>query len=269
MGYKVFQISKLHKNSQRTGTDGYQPKFISSDGKYFIKAQCNLGGYLVDDWKVEVIASKLCNLFNFRCIEQLPCYLVDKDLKLHGVYSRNLLLHTFKSFESLLEANRLSTKDPWFVKADAISKIYSLAEAVQKSMCASYNIQVDKKDIVDYIVKCAIIDILVCNNDRHTRNYSIIFDKYGKLIPLTIYDCGMGLFENDIYLRGLNTYQECLRYSYIAPYGEDPFDLIEYLDREFKIRDYLRKMQKPNISHTLFPTKKSYEYFKEVCKQIW
>lgn len=269
MGYRIFHISKLNKISQRTGTDGYQPKFISDDGKYFIKAQCNLGGYLVDDWKVEVIASKLCKMFNFRCIEQLPCYLVNNGSKLNGVYSRNLASHTFKSFESLLEDNGLSTKESWFVKADVINKIHLLADAVKQSMYTCYNISINKNDIIDYIVKCAIIDILVCNNDRHTRNYSIIFDKYGKLIPFTIYDCGMGLFENDVYFRELGTYRECLRYSYIAPYGEDPFDLIECLDNGFKIRDYMRKLPKPNISYSLFPTRKSYEYFKEVCKRIW
>ena len=45
----------------------------------------------------------------------------------------------------------------------------------------------------------------------------------------------MGLFENDYYRDSYNTFDEAMKNVYVAPYGEDPFDMIEMLNKEFDL----------------------------------
>lgn len=57
---KTFHFTKKDLIDVRSSTDGFQPKFHSKDGKYFIKAQAVIGGTLMNDWMVEIIASGFC-----------------------------------------------------------------------------------------------------------------------------------------------------------------------------------------------------------------
>lgn len=41
------------------------------------------------------------------------------------------------------------------------------------------------------------------------------------------------------------------------------------LDSEFSIRARLRQYSKPEIHYSKFPSKKAYDYFKEIRSKIW
>lgn len=262
MGYKTYRV---HSVFNRTGSDGYQPKFISNDGKKFIKVQCKLGGQLMNDWKVEVIASKLCSHFDFYNIEQKPCHVIVDGRQYMGVESNNLgyIGMSTLSFESILESVGESSNNSWYIKSGTIDKIYSMAKKIS-SIC-----KISEKSLIEYMVQCAIIDILVYNTDRHTRNYNALKHNEGAIRVAPIHDCGLGLFESDQYFLNYKTWEECNRQCYISPFGEEAFDMLNILDIHFHIRNYLRKFSRPVINKNSFPNEKSIIYFKEICKEVW
>ena len=74
------------------------------------------------------------------------------------------------------------------------------------------------------------MDLLVLNQDRHFKNFGVFYNNIKKQFePALLFDFGMGLFENDNQFDDMNTLEECMRYSYIDPFGEDPFKLAEEL----------------------------------------
>lgn len=79
-----------------------------------------------------------------------------------------------------------------------------------------------------------MLDCLVGNVDRHTRNFGLFYNVHtGEFeIPL-VFDSGMGLFENDPYRDEYRTFEEAMNHVYVVPYGEDPFDMLELLDKEY------------------------------------
>ena len=76
------------------------------------------------------------------------------------------------------------------------------------------------------MLNLAVLDCLVGNVDRHTRNFGLFYNSStGKYeIPL-IFDNGMGLFEHDYYRDNYRNYEEAMNNVYVSPYGEDPFEL--------------------------------------------
>lgn len=270
MAYKIFKFNLSAALQCRTGAEGYQMKFITANNKYFVKVQCSLGGYLMDDWKVEVLASRLCEHLSIQHIKQKPCRVLVSNGKASkefmGVYSYNLgnMGCTTISFESYLISKnaQYSTNNDWFVRCNTLTKIERLADLVGTLS------GINKAKVIDYLVFCAIIDILVYNNDRHTGNFHLCLSKNGlSLAPL--HDFGMGLFENSQDFRLYKTWQECNRYCYIAPYGEDAFTLLELLDTRYEVKAYLRKFPKPILDKKLFPSDKAFKYFNSICKEIW
>ena len=97
-----------------------------------------------------------------------------------------------------------------------------------------------------------MIDCLVGNTDRHTRNFGLFFSShqaaYG--IPL-IFDNGMGLFEHDYYKDEYTDFEEAMRTVYVEPYGEDPFDMLRLLISHFDLYSLYPKL--PNIVYPDFP----------------
>lgn len=271
MRYKTYKFRYNDRLNCRTGSDGYQPKFLSKDNKYFIKCQCKLSGVYVDDWKVEIIASMLCDYFKFYHIAQRPCRVFIDNVELMGVESENFGYNNirFLSFENILEQIGHSSNEDWFVRTDAVGKIKNMSVMISQACKTLFNSSVDAGLILDYMIKCAVIDILVYNNDRHTRNYHIQGSANGVVSVAPMHDFGMGLFENDADFRNCNTWQECNRYCYIAPFGEDAFDLLEMLDSAFNVKSWLRRYSRPEIHYSKFPSKKAYDYFKEIRGRIW
>ena len=92
-----------------------------------------------------------------------------------------------------------------------------------------------------YMIDLAVIDCLVGNVDRHTRNFGLFFNsntgEYS--IPL-VFDNGMGLFEHDRYRDSYKTFEEAMNNVYVAPYGEDPFSFLKELNRHFPLKKIYR-----------------------------
>ena len=88
------------------------------------------------------------------------------------------------------------------------------------------------------MLNLGVLDCLVGNVDRHTRNFGLFYNSFtGKYeIPL-IFDNGMGLFEHDYYRDNYRNYEEAMNNVYVSPYGEDPFELLLMLNKEFHIKE--------------------------------
>lgn len=147
----------------------------------------------MDDWKVEIIAASICRHLGIYHIPQRVCRINLYGRSYMGVESDNLMSHGLKtiSFESILENVGESSNDDWYIKANSTDKIYRMADKVSNASGILYRNGISKPELVTYMVNCAFVDILVYNNDRHTRNYNIIQDRNGYVGIAPIHDCGM------------------------------------------------------------------------------
>ena len=240
-----FFFSRTGRLLRRTDTDGFQMKAITSDRRYFIKSQAVMGGVRLRDWAVEIIASDLCRQLAIPCVMQHHAEFVYEGNAFDGVYSENFELdgYTFVSFERLLARNGWSTKEEAFISLSAVEKMKWCAGKLAEAGDLAYT------DTLKYMLDLAVIDCLVGNTDRHDKNYGLFFNVNTQRfeIPL-IFDNGMGLFENDPYRDRYQTFEEAMHNVYVAPYGEDPFALLEMLDAEFDLRG-----RYPGIENIVYP----------------
>ena len=227
-----FEFTKKDILLARTDTDGYQYKALSHNRRWFVKAQVSMGGIAMNDWAVEVIASSLCEKLAIPCVKQNRCEFMYEGIALHGCYSANFELkgYSFISFESLIMKIGKSTNDSEFIRMDTISKLEWCAQ-----MLAELG-KLDYASTLKYMIDLALIDCLVGNVDRHTRNFGLFYDSIeGKYIIPYAFDNGMGLFEHDYYRDRYESYDAAMRNVYVSPYGEDPFDMILLLDEEYDL----------------------------------
>lgn len=259
-----FEFTKRDRVIARTDTDGYQMKGISSDRRHFIKSQSVISGLKLRDWAVEIIASDICQQLGIPCVVQRQCRFVYEGHTFDGVYSDNFELdgYTFISFERLLETAHKSSKDDEFIKMDSLTKLRWCAE----QLAAIGGLT--NEDTLKYMIDLAVIDCLVGNTDRHTRNFGLFYNvnTLSYEIPL-IFDNGMGLFENDPYRDRYESYDAAMNNVYVAPYGEDPFDMIRMLDAEYDLKTMypgIRNITYPDI----LPTPYAHEYERRM-KDIW
>lgn len=269
--YRTFKVNSKQALRQRTGTDGYQPKFLVDEGKYFLKVQCKLSGEYMDDWRVENIASRVGTSLGFNIIKQNPCNVIlteDRfERQLKGVYSVNFeqLGLKYRSFESIVNTVGIETKrNEAFIKMSNTDKMRWMASLIAKTTFITYN------EYLDYLIKTAIIDIIVGNADRHTRNFGVVFNSNTQKDEIApIFDCGMGLFEHDIWIKHNADFETALSQLYIEPYSEDPIRLLHDIDKDFGIKSKLRKnLYKLDISPNIFPSKKAYKYYKLILKEL-
>lgn len=255
-----FKFTRKDFLTTRTDTDGFQAKALSKDRRFFIKSQAIISGTPMNDWAVELIASDLCRQLDIPCVIQNECTFSYDNHYLKGVYSENFELdgYTFISFERLLERIGLSSRDEEFIKLNSIQKLKWCAEKL--SIAGNLDFEFTLK----YMLDLALIDCLVGNVDRHTRNFGLFFNTNTGLyeIPL-IFDNGMGLFEHDRYKDEYENFEAAMRSVYISPYGEDPFDMIEMLDNEF---DLLKTY--PDLSKLTYHTKWITAFAKEYIERI-
>ena len=229
----VFSFNKKEIILTRSDTDGFQMKALTSDRKYFVKAQAVMSGVKLNDWAVEIISTGICRQLGIPCVEQKHCRFVYGGREYDGVYSPNFELdgYTFMSFEGLLERMHRSSKEDEFIKLGAIEKLKWCAALLSEAGNIPY------EDTEKYVLDLAVLDCIIGNVDRHTRNFGLFYNVHtGKFeIPL-VFDSGMGLFENDPYRDEYRTFEEAMNHVYVAPYGEDPFDMLELLDKEYGLR---------------------------------
>lgn len=263
MDTPVFHFDKKDLIALRSSTGGFQPKFLSEDRQYFVKAQAVISGVIMQDWVVEIIASDFCGQLDIPCVRQRECTVFFAGREYKGVYSDNFELSgcSFKSFESLLNENMKSTNDSSFIRKNTVEKLYWCAKQLSL-LCG-----LEHKDCLKYMIDTAVTDCLVGNVDRHTRNFGIFYNNFnGKYeIPL-LFDSGMGLFENDSYRDNYKTFEDAMNNCYVSPYGEDPFDMIDILEKEFAVsRKY--PFQNLQIMREL-PSKYAVEYTDRMLRKI-
>lgn len=259
-----FHFSSRNLLFQRADTDGYQLKALSDDRRFFVKSQAVIGGKRMDDWAVELIASDFCRQLGIPCIEQRECEFIYGNQSYKAVYSKNFELdgYTFVSFERLLERMGLSSNDEEFIHLDAIGKMKWCAH----KLAAAGNLHYE--DTLQYMLNLALIDCLVANVDRHTKNYGLFFNSYtGKYEIPAIFDNGMGLFEHDCYKDSYDAFDDAMMNVYVAPYGEDPFDMLRMIDKEFDLLARFPNLRKLEIN-SLWMTPFAREYLERVLA-LW
>lgn len=270
MAYKKYTIKLRDAIGVRSSTDGFQPKFLVESNRKFIKVQCELQKTLRDDWRVEDIATRICKQLGIPCIEQTPCrvdIITNKIVKQRlGVISDNFETYgyNFVSFQRLLERFN-----------DSETQKYSLLTTNDKIRfivdCIHYVTKIPKINILHYVYNMVTIDLLVLNQDRHFKNFGVFYDNNSNCYQIwKLFDFGMGLFENDTVYDDLKDLKECLRYSYIEPFGEDPIDLVRQLKENATYRNYLKtlRIKDLNISKNLFIHPASYEYFLRMKREL-
>lgn len=260
----VFVFQKKDILTSRTDTDGFQLKALSSDRRYFIKSQAMFSNVMMRDWAVEVIASDVARQLGIPCVEQTHCKCSFGKKTYDGVFSNNFELdgYTFVSFESLLVKKGLSTRESFFQKMNAIDKLKWCATQLSEIGRIPY------EDTLKYMIDLAVLDCLVGNVDRHTRNFGLFYQPLssGYSIPL-VFDNGMGLFENDDYRDKYDSFDEAMHNVYVSPYGEDPFEFLQMLDGEFHLKSVYKGVEQIEYLDIL-----STEYAKEYerrMQELW
>lgn len=260
----VFCFSRKDILFYRTDTDGYQLKALACDRRLFVKSQALLGGKCVDDWAVELIASDFCKQLGIRCVSQHECNFVYGKHCYKAVCSKNFELdgYSFISFERLLERMGLSSNDEAFIRLDAIRKLKWCAQKLALAGDVSYELA------QKYMLDLALIDCLVGNVDRHTKNFGLFYNSNtGKYEIPAIFDNGMGLFEHDAYREQYESFDDAMMNVYVAPYGEDPFDMLNMLDKEFDLCRCYPKLHNLQI-HSAWMTPLAKEYLERILA-LW
>jgi len=259
-----FRIRREDVLLYRSDTDGYQMKALTSDRKKFIKSQAVMAGIKMRDHKVEVIATEICRQLGIPCVVQRLCRFVYGENEYGGVYSDNFELdgYIFISFESLLEKKHISSNDGEFIKLDAISKL---------KWCAAKLSDISKLEIETtekYMLDLAVLDCLIGNVDRHTRNFGLFYNVQKDIfeIPL-VFDCGMGLFEHDNYRDRYSSFEAAMNNVYVSPYGVDPFEMLVMLDREYKLRSIYKGVETIDYGN-LLDTPYALEYERRM-NELW
>lgn len=267
--YKTFKMSDLNLCRRRTGTQGYQPKYLTKDGQYFIKEQAVISGQLREDWIVELFACKVAKVLGIgdKLVQQLPCIIDYGDYKRYGVYSNNFEKdgYRFISLTSLLYIRRDTIEAYNFGYLSAPDKVKCLQTVL------SNHSNIPLRDCREYIMNLAVLDILTGNSDRHMKNLGCFMTRAGFFIPALIFDNGLGLGEfvsDKRYCKALADFE---RESYVSPYGEDPIVLLQQLHQTFGVGNLLkkklpelRKLQNAKMPNNIFAR----QYYKKVLDTI-
>lgn len=260
----MFEFQKKDILMTRTDTDGFQMKALSEDRKYFIKSQAMFSATLMRDWAVEVIASDIARQLGIPCVKQHHCRCVFGKKTYDGVISNNFELdgYRFISFESLLEDKGMPIKESAFVKRNASEKLKWCAKQLSEIG------KIDYEQTLKYMLDLTVLDCLVGNVDRHTRNFGLFYNVNQKKfsIPL-VFDNGMGLFENDYYRDEYQSFEEAMHNVYVSPYGEDPFELLQMLDKEFRLKSVYKGVNQIEYLDIL-PTEYVKEYERRM-QELW
>ena len=248
----TFKFERKDLMLYRSDTDGFQMKAITHDRRHFVKSQAVISGVKLRDWAVEIIATDICCQLGIPCIEQTHCRFAYGKQMFDAVYSQNFELdgYTFISFESILERMHLSSKDDEFIRLSAMDKLIWCAE----KLAETGDIPFDEAE--RYMINLAVLDCLVGNVDRHTRNFGLFFNSIsGKWQIPPVFDSGMGLFEHDSYRDSYKTFNEAMNSVYVSPYGEDPFEMLLMLNEKYRLKSLYKDVKTihyPNILQTEF-----------------
>lgn len=258
--FKKFNVTDIKSIEFRSSTNGFQPKYFTDS--YFIKQQAMIGGRLTNDWLVEIIASDLANRLGIPCVIQQGCEIINSNKKFNGVYSHNFEKngYQFISFRTLLRMNKHDIEDFNFTKCSTIEKLECMVNCLIKFA------NIKETDARKYFVNMALIDCLVGNVDRHDKNFGVFY-KDGEFTTALLFDNGMGMFEHSPYLDSYMSWEEAMREVYVAPYGEDPFDMIDILNSHYDIKKLCLGVDL-SIDDEIFPNEFAKEYYKHILERV-
>lgn len=259
MSYKIYNVNMKDALSVRSGTDGFQPKFLVDNGTNFLKVQCVIGRTLRDDWRVEDIASRICSDLRIYSVQQTPCRVIVTEGKVQrermGVVSKNFSLDgsDFVSFATLA-----SKSNKFLTQNDAVHRLAWMIDVMESVTGFS------RQFIMQYFFNMTIADLLVANQDRHERNFGAFFNNTRNCYYIApLFDFGMGLFENDTVYDNITNLEDCMRYCCIEPYGEDPFELLDMFCEVKSFKNYFKSLdlRAITLNKRLFVHCCAYEYF--------
>lgn len=265
---QTFSVNELTPLNEfiRTGTPGFQPKFTVGDK--FIKQQCCMNGQFRDDYKVEVFASGIGEILNIPVIKQEACKIIYPNAIQYGVVSTNLEVTQnahFCSFKYLMERSNVFVDTDKLRHMSTIAKIQYFSELYNKATGISTAVA------ERYLIDTAIIDSLVCNPDRHMRNFGAWLYGNGKVSLYPIFDNGLGFGQWVTSTSYYQTYEDYLREAYIAPYGEEPIEMLRLLEINYKVvsnRLYPKLKQLKALGKIGYPCDFAKQHYHNVLKFI-
>ena len=210
--------------SKRTSSrlKGVLPKrtkeaFNSGSGK-----QTHVGEEPIKFHVAEHVYSQLCKKIGIPCAKieivrnkrRIGCLSYDVREDISGIeFSERYILNSIDKIISNAEATYTNAT----ATVEETGERYSL-ELIERSLRKIKNIQPDEADrLVKQLISVCLMDCLTNYNDRHTKNFAIVFDKKtGKALPIGSFDNGESLAlrlstqEMKLYLSGEKDYSRLM-----------------------------------------------------------
>ena len=160
---------------------GYQPKWTSSDGQYWYKADLR-GGEALAEVLVSTFLSSCTNLASFDFVLYTFDYTSECLIDLKTCVSRNFLQEDeyFVSFKELLSLIPQPTDNLVGFK----SKLDYIDSVFQQTVGQSFRFE---------LLKMLTLDVMFRNTDRHLSNFGIILAPNGSIRFAPIFDNGLAL----------------------------------------------------------------------------
>ena len=221
---KVEDLKELNLSSSSKGN---QRKWMDTQSGQYVKEQFYYQNKYWDDWKVEILATKISKSMNttVQVLEQLP---VKLDCGTFAVVSKDFCKNdeSFVSFNRILKKYGLDFNEKLFtlVKFDFVRDTVQLACSI---------------DITEYLIVMILLDYILLNEDRHLNNFGVIWGN-GKYREAPLFDFGLGLFEHDKKYEN-KTYDSAVARINGKPFCEDMFSIIYALSRS-AYKDILKRV---------------------------
>ena len=162
-------------------TQGYQPKWTSSDGQFWYKADLR-GGEALSEVLVSTFLSSCTNLTTFDFVPYTFNYTSDDSIDLKTCVSPNFLQEgeRFVLFKDLLSLVSPPTQP--LVGFD--SKLDFIDSIFQQTVGQSFRFE---------LLRLLTLDVMFRNTDRHLSNFGIILAPNGTARFAPIFDNGLAL----------------------------------------------------------------------------
>lgn len=178
---------------------GAQKKWLSKDRLFLIKERFYYQLRFWNDDLVEVISSIIGRQLGINCLEQFLGRISGRDCSYSAYWGEK----RFIPFGKLKGANEI------YEYSDVIDRIKFTIDLLNSNT---------HLDLTDYLGKMTLLDFIVGNEDRHLFNFGVLYDGSGyEVAPL--FDFGLGLFEHDVYYKGLSI-EQCIQKMSKKPFHD-------------------------------------------------
>lgn len=246
----------LHSTPSKGNQNKY---FLYPDCSVFFKENLFYQNTNWNDNKVECLGSFVCNSLDINSISQGCAELEFEYHSVNGTYSYNFLNENEVFFTREFLVSSLYKNDMDYRKASS-----RIGNSVRDRL--SYDIKtlsnyVDSKILEKYLLDMCLVDVIVLNEDRHSNNYGLIYNKLSKEYSIPpLFDFGTGAFEHDLIYTKLNVNQAIGKCK-LKNYSSKPRKLFDYLlENNSKVE--LVKLIK--LTKDVIPNKLYEEYFHSI-----